>query len=209
MEQLFCGLDIHKEKYTGCIMDARGKVVREKEFPARREAVERFVTGIPSSHLTVAVEACGMWRPAYRNLTTLGYTVKLANPRKTHDIAANKKTDWGDARILADLVRTNYLPEVYIPGEETQKLRDLCRHKSSITRIQTQVKTKIKTILIREGQTCPKNLWTKKMLTAFKKQNQDQNTTNLLNVYDTIHAEEQEAKTRIDKISRNNNRPHY
>jgi len=204
MEQLFCGLDIHKEKYTGCIMDARGKVVREKEFPARREAVERFVTGIPNSHLTVAVEACGMWRPAYKNLTTLGYTVKLANPRKTHDIAANKKTDWGDARILADLVRTNYLPEVYIPGEETQKLRDLCRHKSSITRIQTQVKTKIKTILLREGQPYPKNLWTKKNLTNFKKQNQDQNTTNLLNVYDTVHAEETEAKNRIDKISRNN-----
>ena len=71
--------------------------------------------------------------------------------------------------------------------------------------MQTQVKSKIKTYLLREGQSYPKNLWTKKMLQDFKNKNQDQNTTNLLNVYDTIHAEEQEAKTRIDKISRNNN----
>jgi transposase len=83
MEQLFCGLDIHKEKYTGCIMDAKGKVVREKEFPARREAVERFVTGIPNTHLTVAVEACGMWRPTYKNLTTLGYKDELLTHLKS------------------------------------------------------------------------------------------------------------------------------
>ena len=204
MEQLYCGIDLHKEKHNGCIMDSKGNVVREREFSSRPEALERFITGIPNTHLTVAVEACGMWRPVHKKLTELGYTVKLANPLKTHQIATNKKTDWVDAKILADLLRTNYLPEVYIPNEETQKLRDLCRHKSSITRIQTQVKTKIKTNLLREGLIYPKNLWTKKMLTNFKKQNQDQNTTNLLNVYDCVHAEETEAKNRIEKISRAN-----
>ena len=56
MGQLYCGVDIHKEAYAGCILDAQGNVVREQEFPARQEAVERFVTGIPNSHLTVAIE---------------------------------------------------------------------------------------------------------------------------------------------------------
>ncbi|MCD5409572.1 MAG: hypothetical protein LRZ87_02255 [Methanocellales archaeon] len=40
---------------------------------------------------------------------------------------AEKKTDKVDSRILADLLRTGYLPEVYIPSEDVLKLRDIAR----------------------------------------------------------------------------------
>lgn len=144
MDKLCCGIDIHKETFVGCIMDMKGTVVREHEFPANKAALERFISGIPNSQMTIAIEACGIWRGAYKLLSELGYEVRLASPKKTHDIACNKKTDKVDARTLADLLRTNYLPEVYIPDEDTLELRDLARHKSNLTRLRVKVQVKIK-----------------------------------------------------------------
>jgi transposase len=110
MEKLYAGLDIHKEKFAGCIMEKDGNIIREHTFPSSKKALEQFLSNIPSSEITIAIEACGLWRGAHRLLTDMGYSVKLANPKKTHDIACQKKTDKVDARILADLLRTHYLP---------------------------------------------------------------------------------------------------
>lgn len=50
----------------------------------------------------------------------------LSNPMQTKLIAANKaKTDKIDARILAELVRVEYLPTVWIPDRDTLQLRHL------------------------------------------------------------------------------------
>ena len=38
------------------------------------------------------------------------------------------------AKTLADLLRTNYLPEVYIPDDDILQLRDLARHKEALAR---------------------------------------------------------------------------
>ena len=72
-------------------MDMNGTVLREHEFPANKDALERFISGIPNSQIKIAIEACGIWRGAYKTLSELGYDVKLANPKKTHDIVSNKK----------------------------------------------------------------------------------------------------------------------
>src|SRR4030042_6241688 len=98
MEKLYGGIDIHKEKLAGCIMDGDGNITREHTFPSSKKAVERFLCGIPSSGITIAIEACGMWRGIHKILTELGYPVKLANPKKTHDIAGRKKMDKIDAK---------------------------------------------------------------------------------------------------------------
>jgi transposase len=99
------------------------RYLESASFHFSREAIERFLYSIPSSEITITIEACGIWRGAYKVLADLGYEVKLANLKKTHEIACRKKTDKVDARILADLLRTNYLPEVWIPDEQVLKLR--------------------------------------------------------------------------------------
>ena len=111
MEKLYGGIDIHKENLAGCIMDKDGNIKREHIFPSSKKAIEKFLCNIPNSDTTIAIEACGMWRGTHKILTELGYQVKLANPKKTHDIAGSKKMDKIDAKTLADLLRTHYLPE--------------------------------------------------------------------------------------------------
>ncbi len=44
-------------------------MVREHKFPANKAALERFISGIPNSQITIAIEACGIWRGAYKTLS--------------------------------------------------------------------------------------------------------------------------------------------
>jgi transposase len=139
-----------------------------------------------------------MWRGTYKVLTEMGYEVKLANPKKTHDIACKKKTDKVDARILADLLRTKYLPEVWIPDEHTLKIRDLARHKSNLTRLKTQVQGKIRGYLLRKGATCSK-LSNEKTLSLFAAEDPD--IQNLVHVYHCLKEEEKKVMKRIKQVA--------
>ena len=200
MEKLYGGMDIHKENLAGCIMDENGNIRREHSFPFSKEAVERFLHDIPNSEIIIAIEACGIWRGAYNVLSELGYKVKLANPKKTHDIACKKKTDKVDARILADLLRTNYLPEVWIPDERVLRLRDLARHKSNLTRLRVKVQGKIKGYLLRQGKKYSKRIWNEEALSKLAKNDRD--IRNLVNVYLCLNKEEKKVKSRIGKTAR-------
>ena len=199
MEKLTGGMDIHKEKLAGCILDENGNITREHIFPFSKEAVEKFLEGIPNSEITIAIEACGLWRGIYKILTEMGYEVKLANPKKTHDIACKKKTDKVDAKILADLLRTKYLPEVWIPDERVLRLRDLTRHKSNLTRLRTMIQIKIKGYLLRKGTKYGK-LWNEKALSKLAEEDSD--VKNLVNVYWCLINEEKEVMNRIGKTAR-------
>jgi len=198
--KLYCGIDVHKDTLAGCILDKNGTTVREHTFPANKDALERFISGVPNSEIAIAIEACGMWRGTYKRLSELGYEVKLANPKKTHDIACNKKTDKVDAKTLADLLRTDYLPEVYIPDEDVFALRDLARHKTLLTRLRVKVQTTIKSYLLRDGIKYRKDIWKEEMLSKLAES--DNNLRNLINVYRGLKAEEKEVMERIRKISK-------
>jgi len=59
-----------------------------------------------------------------------GYDVRVAHPLMVKAIAyAKVKNDKVDARMLADLLRLDMIPECYIPSIETRELRDLARRR--------------------------------------------------------------------------------
>ncbi len=200
-EQLYGGLDIHKESITGCILDEQGIVIREHKFPVKQEAIGRFTEGIPSTDILFAMEACSMWQGGYKMFSNLGYIVKLANPKKTHDIACKKKTDKIDAKTLADLLRTRYLPEVWIPTDEILHLREITRHKSRLTRMRVQIQLKIKSTLLRRGIPYSKNIWRQTALKELEKL--DPQLKSLIHLYQVFLDEEKIVKKRIETIAQN------
>ena len=123
MKELYAGVDIHRDNYVGCIIDDKKNIVVEKCFPPTKEGAQSFFCGMPVK--AVAIEACEMWRAALKLFREQGYEVKLTSPQKTKDIAGKKKTDKIDAKTLANLLRTGFLPEVYIPNDEMLKLRGI------------------------------------------------------------------------------------
>lgn len=199
MKKLFCGVDIHKENYVGNIMEEDGTVIHEGSFRPTKDQAQRFLGGIPVS--SIATEACGMWRGAYNLFTSLGYNVRLASPSKTNLIACKKKTDKVDAKTLADLLRTNYFPEVFIPDEKTLELRDTVRHKCNLTRLKGRVQNKIKGYLLREGIPYPRKLWNKKALSELSKLNKAE-LNDLIDSYWFFNKKESEHLNKIRNIAK-------
>jgi transposase len=57
------------------------------------------------------------------------------------------KTDWGDAQLLADLTRINYLPKVWLAPESIRQLRRLMRHRAQLVRRRKDIKLRIRGLL--------------------------------------------------------------
>lgn len=200
MKELFAGVDIHRDNYVGCIMDDKENIVMEKSFPPTKEGAQSFLCGMPVK--AVAIEACGMWRAALKIFRELGYEVKLTSPKKTKDIAGKKKTDKVDAKTLANLLRTGFLPKVYIPNDEILELRDLARHKAQLTRMRADVQRKIRSILMLKGIKSPRKLWTIEGVNWLQNLS-DENIANWIRIYQSFKAEEKETLRRISKIAKN------
>ncbi len=146
--ETYCGLDIHKEKYVACLLDKKGGELRNGSFSSTKEALMQFLSGIDNTTCVVVIENCGMWRFAYKIIKELGFYVKLCEGYQTKKIVGQKKTDHNDAKVLANLARTNYLHELYIPSDNILRLRDLCHHLKSLRDIRIIYKNKIKGELI-------------------------------------------------------------
>ena len=100
----------------------------------------------------MALEATRNWYWMYDFLEDMVQDIKLAHPPKTKLIAeARIKTDKLDSRILADLLRTNYLPTCYVPDQETRQRRELLRHRAYLIRIRVALKNRVHAMLAKLG----------------------------------------------------------
>jgi len=148
----YVGLDIHKNYIYGCILDADGNVVSEGRFDTEPKALDKFLSNVDKENCLIAIESCICWQYTYDYLTEDGYNVVLADPMRVSLIATSrKKTDKHDARILADLLRTNLLPKCYASPRDVRDQRQITRHRASLTSLRTQIKNKIHAILLRNG----------------------------------------------------------
>ena len=74
--------------------------------------------------------------------------VIIANPLQVKAIAhARVKTDKIDAGVLASLHAAGFLPEVWLPDAETERLRRLVARRNQVVRQRTRVKNEIHAIL--------------------------------------------------------------
>jgi len=83
--------------------------------------------------------------------------VVVSNPRKTRAIAEAKvKTDKVDARILAQLLAADFLPETWVPDDRTRMLRRVVMRRTHLVKQRTRVKNQVHAILARNlVSTCP------------------------------------------------------
>ena len=71
-------------------------------------------------------------------LALAGWDIRLADARKVKAIAPLAcKTDRVDARVLADLVRRDLVPEVWVPSVEERANRERLRRRSHLVRLRT------------------------------------------------------------------------
>ena len=110
-------------------MDERGGIFFERKV--RSEELEDAINEIPAKYSSF--EPTTITMPIKLRKTT---EVKLAHPLKTKLIAeSKKKADKVDAKVLADLARTNFLPEAYLPPDDVIELREIIRERVRLKKL--------------------------------------------------------------------------
>jgi len=148
----YVGMDIHKKYSSVAVIDEQGALVnRHRVDHCHREELVGYFNQFPLKTQVVMEATCG-WGWLSELLQDLGLEVKLANPSKVKIIAESQiKTDKVDALVLAQLLRTNFLPEAYLAPKEQREARDLLRYRISLVHLRSGVKNRIHALLTRIG----------------------------------------------------------
>lgn len=98
------------------------------------------------------VEACNLADWIADVIREEGLRFVLAHPAKVKLIAQTvKKTDRVDARILAELLARNYIPEAYLPTKEERQDRSLVRSHAWLAKEIRRAKTRVRSVLNRHN----------------------------------------------------------
>ena len=160
---VFVGLDYHTNSVQVCALDRAGKVLLNRpcrnDWRAIRDAVAPFGTDVRA-----AVESCaGAADLAEELVSKAGWHVDLAHPGYVARMKGSPdKTDFSDARMLADLERVGYLPKVWHAPAEVRELRRLVRYRQQLVGERRNVKLRIGALLRDNRVSAPEGVspWT-------------------------------------------------
>lgn len=159
----FVGLDYHQHSVQVCVMNCDGHIIQN--ISCRNDW--REVAGVvpKGGRVFAAIEACnGAASFAEELIARAGWSVDLAHPGYVARIKQSPdKTDWADARLLADLERVGYLPKVWLAPEATRELRRLVRYRQQLVNQRRNVKLRVRALLRDQRAKGPDdvNPWTK------------------------------------------------
>ena len=135
----YCGLDLAKRETQLSVLDSSGLEIQQKRFATSRSEFLSLAAELHEGD-TVALEVTTNSASIARLVRDNSKArVIISNPLKTRVIAeARIKTDKIDARVLAELARVGYLPEVWLPDEDTEALRQFITDRTSLVRRRTE-----------------------------------------------------------------------
>jgi transposase len=148
---VYVGLDYHSESIRVCVLSESGAQLANRNVPNSAAAVQDLVAchGYPKG---IAIEACcGAADFAEELARVATWEVRLAHPGYVRRLKQSPdKSDHDDAYLLADLVRVNYLPEVWLADAKTRELRRLVRCRQQLKRARTDLKLQLCALLREE-----------------------------------------------------------
>jgi len=149
----YIGVDFHKSTSYITRIDGKGKLISQSQIFNTPEAINSWAKTLEPGD-RVAVEAVGHWMYLYEQLEDSPCEFFLSHPQATKAIAhARLKNDRVDSEMLAQLLRTGLLPEAYVPSREIRDLRELLRLRAFLVRMRTRVKNRIRSVLLKTGNT--------------------------------------------------------
>jgi transposase len=152
MSAFVCGLDVHKDSTYATILDLNGKIVNQTKM--NNERVLSYLAHFNVSK--VGMESSNQIVLLYRQLASKGCSVVVSHPKKTRYIVEAKiKSDRVDSKAIAELVRLDALPLVYVPNEEIAVLREKVRRRAFLVRERVKLRVKIKSVLTYESLKWP------------------------------------------------------
>lgn len=148
----FVGFDLPKRYITACALDEAGESIVD----IRQLSTALAWIGALPGPVTVGGDATRSWEWLATRLAEQGHTVRVAHAFHVTLIGqAWAKTDPIDARKLAELLRVNLFPAIWIPDRETRRRRQLLRGRAFRVRERTRLKNRIHGHLTAENLIAP------------------------------------------------------
>jgi transposase len=147
----FIGIDVHRHFIQVSVVDATGKEIFNGRLDLHDVSeIRAFLAAFPPEQTEVVMEATFGWMWLTDLLQGMGYPVHLAHSRSVRLIAESRlHTDKVNARDLANLLRTNWLPEAYLAPPAVRDLRMLLRHREALVKARTMEKNRVHALLVR------------------------------------------------------------
>ena len=135
---MYVGLDVHKDFCQAAFLDDDGVFVKDKRFENTASGLLELAQA--TKDFEVVMESSSSSMHVYDALVET-CKVKVAHPAKVKAIASARiKTDKIDARILAQLLRADMIPESYVPTKQYRQARLIVRYRASLVSARTKIK---------------------------------------------------------------------
>jgi transposase len=147
----YIGMDVHKAITVIVVLNSQGEKLTEALVKTTSEAILDFIHGQRGTlHVVFEEGTYAAWmydliRPHVAN-------VVVCDPRKI--VNRGIKNDKIDAKLLAELLRTNSLTPVYHGEHSTTAVKELVRSYNGIVQDGTRIKNRLKAIFRGRGIDC-------------------------------------------------------
>jgi transposase len=148
------GLDVHKHFAEVAIVEP-GRSLKRQRIATTPAELRAFVDGLKPDDQVALESTFNTWTLVDLIRNRSGRVV-VSNPMKTKAIASAKvKTDKVDAEVLARLLASDFLAEVWVPNQQLRALRRQIAQRASLVHEQTRLRNRIHAILGRNLLDCP------------------------------------------------------
>jgi transposase len=143
----YVGIDLHKKSITLYVCDQERKKNDSKRFAcAAPDLIVAYFKKLGPFQAVVEATASYEWFVLL--LEPLAKRIVLAHPKKLRVIAeSTRKSDKIDARLLAEFLALDMIPQAYRPTPRQREHRVLMRHRCYLQRRITSIRNKIRRIL--------------------------------------------------------------
>lgn len=149
------GLDVHKRFAQVAVLTEDQRLIRAGRIATTPEALREFAQQLGPAD-EVALESSWNTWAVVELLRQHAGRVVVSNPMQTRAIAQGRvKTDEVDAATLAQLLRADFLPEVWVPDEKTRELRRRVAERRALAVQQARLRNRIHAVLLRNLRPCP------------------------------------------------------
>jgi transposase len=143
----YVGVDLHKQTISVCVVGQGWEVRHSRRFRCDDELrIAEFFSQL--GPFEVVVEATASYEWFLRLVEPLASRTALAHPGKLRVIAeSTRKSDKLDARVLAEFLARDMIPQAHRPTPRLRAHRTLVRHRAYLQQRITAIKGKLRRIL--------------------------------------------------------------
>src|SRR5947209_4143004 len=151
--RLIAGIDVHKKMLAVVVRRASGEHIEyeKRKFGTTRAEIEHLAAWLQARGVQEGVmeSTAQYWRPVWYGLEA-HFKLHLTHPLKTR-APRGRKSDFRDARRLADRWHSGDLEESFIPGAEQRSWRWLTRSRVHLKRMLGVIRNQVEGLLEQGG----------------------------------------------------------